>query len=60
MDEHAPSAFGEVVITQRYDVPEGSIATKPRLWGMFYSIIQFFQVSLQLIHDFRALFSWNL
>ena len=33
MDEHSPSAFGEVINIQRYDVPVGSIAKKPRVWG---------------------------
>ena len=36
MDEHYPTAFGLYPEDQRYDVPESSLADKPRVWGPYF------------------------
>jgi len=36
MDEHAPTAFGWYPVDQRYDVPENSLADKPKVWGPYF------------------------
>lgn len=36
MDEHVPTAFGYLWDQQRYDVPESSTASKPRVWGPYF------------------------
>jgi len=36
MDEHTPTAFREVSVDQRYDVPESSGVDVPKSWGPYY------------------------
>jgi hypothetical protein len=36
MDENIPDAFGMVVETQRYSVPNSSIVEQPKPWGPYY------------------------
>ena len=36
MDEHYPTAFGLYPTDQRYDVPESSLADRPRVWGPYF------------------------
>lgn len=36
MDEHVPTAFGAYPTTQRYEVPESSIAEEPKVWGPYF------------------------
>jgi hypothetical protein len=36
MDEHVPTAFGAYPTEQRYDVPNSSIADKPKVWGPYF------------------------
>jgi hypothetical protein len=36
MDENFPSAFGDTVHDQRYDVPSSSKVDHPRPWGPYY------------------------
>ena len=36
MDEHYPTAFGLYPKDQRYDVPESSLADRPRIWGPYF------------------------
>jgi len=36
MDEHSPSAFGKLPQKQRMEVPEGSVVSRPHLWGPYF------------------------
>jgi hypothetical protein len=36
MDEHMPTAFGNLPTEQRYEVPESSLADNPKVWGPYF------------------------
>lgn len=36
MDEHMPTAFGNLPTEQRYEVPESSLVDEPKVWGPYF------------------------